>query len=183
MTNHTSLMKSLVRLKTSKHGSIGSHWFLNEMKLDTYISWKVPVPEGDEVKILTQEELGQGQEDNCWFNNGSPYNKIVFPKETERDVWFLNQAIWRKEQLEVVKEEVKNVEVVMATLNSLPGSWDSFMQGMCARRKWLLLANSKKKNMGAIEDQALTIQRRSLKQWGTWRTQILKNLLSILEFG
>ena len=40
-----------------------------------------------------------------------------------------------KEQLEVVKEEVKNAKVEMATLNSLPGSWDSFMQGMCARRK------------------------------------------------
>ena len=40
-----------------------------------------------------------------------------------------------KEKLEVVKEEVKNAEVVIATLNGLPGSWDSFIQGMCARRK------------------------------------------------
>ena len=32
--------------------------------------------------------------------------------------------------------------------------------------------------MGAFEDPALTIQRRSLKQWGIWRNQILKNLLS-----
>ena len=37
-----------------------------------------------------------------------------------------------KEQLEA---EVKNAEVVMATLNGLPGSCDSFMQGICARRK------------------------------------------------
>ena len=37
-----------------------------------------------------------------------------------------------KEQLEAVEEEVKNAEV---TLNGLPGSWDSFIQGMCARRK------------------------------------------------
>ena len=44
-----------------------------------------------------------------------------------------------KEQLEAVKAEVKNVEVVIATLNGLPGSWDSFTQGMCARRKRLLL--------------------------------------------
>ena len=36
-----------------------------------------------------------------------------------------------REQLEVVKEEVKNAEVVIATLNGLPQSWDSFMQGMC----------------------------------------------------
>ena len=40
-----------------------------------------------------------------------------------------------KEQLQARIEEVKNAEVVMATLTSLPGSWDSFMQGMCGRRK------------------------------------------------
>ena len=34
-------------------------------ELDTYMSREVPVPEGDEAKILTQEELGQGQEDHC----------------------------------------------------------------------------------------------------------------------
>ena len=33
-----------------------------ENELDTYISKKVPVPEGDESKSLTPEELGQGQE-------------------------------------------------------------------------------------------------------------------------
>ena len=32
-----------------------------------------------------------------------------------------------KEQLEAVKEKVKNEKVVMATLNGLPGSWNSFM--------------------------------------------------------
>ena len=40
-----------------------------------------------------------------------------------------------KEQLEVGEEEVENAEVVITTLNSLPGSWDSFIQGMCARWK------------------------------------------------
>ena len=38
---------------------------LEENELDTYISGEVPVPEGDEAKSLTQEELGQGQEDHC----------------------------------------------------------------------------------------------------------------------
>ena len=65
--------------------------------MDTYISGEVPVPEGDEAKILTQEELGQGQEDHCWFNRGSPYTTYVFARYTKRDVWFLDQAIWRKE--------------------------------------------------------------------------------------
>ena len=40
-----------------------------------------------------------------------------------------------KEQLVVVEEEAENAEVVIATLNDLPGSWDSFMRGLCARRK------------------------------------------------
>ena len=39
----------------------------------------------------------------------------------------------------------------------------------------------REEKMGATEGQALTIQRRSLKRWGIWRTQFLKNLLSILR--
>ena len=40
-----------------------------------------------------------------------------------------------KEQLEVVKENVEEGEIVITTLNGLPRSWDSFIQGICARRK------------------------------------------------
>ena len=40
-----------------------------------------------------------------------------------------------KEQIEAVDEEVENAEIVMTTLNGLPRSWDSFIQGICARRK------------------------------------------------
>ena len=29
------------------------------------MSREVPIPEGDEARSLTQEELGQGQEDHC----------------------------------------------------------------------------------------------------------------------
>ena len=36
-----------------------------ENELDTYMSREVPVPEGDEAISLTQEELGQSQEDHC----------------------------------------------------------------------------------------------------------------------
>ena len=36
-----------------------------ENELDTYMSRDVPIPEGDEVRSLTQEELGQSQEDHC----------------------------------------------------------------------------------------------------------------------
>ena len=50
-----------------------------------------------------------------------------------------------KEQLEAVKEEVKNAEVVIAILNGIPGSWNSFMWGMFAKRKWLLSVDFGKK--------------------------------------
>ena len=40
-----------------------------------------------------------------------------------------------KEQLEAVYEEVENVEIVMTTLNGIPRSWDSFIQGIYARKK------------------------------------------------
>ena len=36
-----------------------------ENELDTDISREVPVPEGDEARSLTSEELGQGQEYHC----------------------------------------------------------------------------------------------------------------------
>ena len=35
-----------------------------ENELDTYMSREVPVSKGDEARSLTQEELGQGQEDH-----------------------------------------------------------------------------------------------------------------------
>ena len=50
-------MKILVKLKTSEHGSIGFHWFLKKNELDTYISGKVPVLEGDEAKSLHKKNL------------------------------------------------------------------------------------------------------------------------------
>ena len=46
-----------------------------------------------------------------------------------------NVKIQNAEQLEAIEEEVDNAEVVIATLNGLPGSWDSFIRGMCSRRK------------------------------------------------
>ena len=45
-----------------------------------------------------------------------------------------------KEKLEVVEEEVENGEIVMTTLNGLPRSWDSFIQGICARRKLIIFS-------------------------------------------
>ena len=52
-----------------------------------------------------------------------PFEECEDPECRDHAVIMLSQI---KEQLEAVKE-VKNVEVVIATLNGLPGSWDSFI--------------------------------------------------------
>ena len=92
-----------------------------------------------------------------------------------------NVNIQNAEQLEAVEEEVENAEVVIATLNGLPGSWihsckecvpegsNYFRQTLGRRRS--SSHKKRRRKMEAIEDQALTIQRRSLKRWGIRRTQ------------
>ena len=78
-----------------------------------------------------------------------------------------------KEQLEAVDEEVKNADIVMTTLNGLPRSWDSFIQGICAIRKlvkfnklWEEFSQeeaqiaTQEEKMGS-EDQALTVHSKS----------------------
>ena len=119
-----------------------------ENELDTYMSREVLVPEGDEAKGLTQEELGQCQEHHYLFNHGSPYTTSVFPKRHWKRClipwpsYFKERHTLEDDLKKQVKQEVKNAEVVIAILNGLPGSWDSFMRGMCARRKWLLSVDS-----------------------------------------
>ena len=74
-----------------------------------------------------------------------------------------------KEQLEAVDEEVENAEIVMTTLNGLPRSWDSFIQGICDRKKLLKFSRlweecsqekswiaAQEEKMGS-EDQALIV--------------------------
>ena len=75
-----------------------------------------------------------------------------------------------KEQLEGVDEELENEEIVMTTLNGLPRTWDSFIQGICAKKKLVKFSRlweecsqeeariaSREENMGS-EDQALIVQ-------------------------
>ena len=45
-----------------------------------------------------------------------------------------------KEHLEAVDEEVENAKIVMTTLNGLLRTWDSFIQGICARKKLVKLS-------------------------------------------
>ena len=75
-----------------------------------------------------------------------------------------------KEKLKAVDKEVENAEIVMTTLNGLPRSWDSFIQGICARKKLVKFSRlweefsqeeariiAREEKMGS-EDQALTVQ-------------------------
>ena len=39
-----------------------------------------------------------------------------------------------KEQLKAVNGKVEKADIVMTTLNGLPTTWDSFIQGICARK-------------------------------------------------
>ena len=45
-----------------------------------------------------------------------------------------------KEQLEAVDEEVENAEIEKTTLNGLPRTWDSFIQGIYARKKLVMFS-------------------------------------------
>ena len=73
-------------------------------------------------------------------------------------------------------EEVENAEIVMTTLNGLPRSWDSFIQGICARKNLVTFSRlweecsqeearivSREEKMGS-EYQALTIHSKKIRQ-------------------
>jgi hypothetical protein len=40
-----------------------------------------------------------------------------------------------KEQLEAIGDTIEEAELVMTTLNGLPIYWESFIQGICSRRR------------------------------------------------
>ena len=71
---------------------------------------------------------------------------------------------------------MENIEIVMTTLNGLPRSWDSFIQGICARKKLVKFSRlweecsqeeaqivAQEEKMGS-EDQALTVHSKSTKR-------------------
>ena len=87
---------------------------------------------------------------------------------------YFTRVSWIKEQLEAVDEEVENAKIVMTTLNGLPRSWDSFIQGICARKKLVKFSRlweecsqeeaqitAREEKMGS-EYQALTVHSKNL---------------------
>ena len=80
---------------------------------------------------LTKLFKGKNKNQNITLRNQLKNVKI---QNAETMQSYFTRVSQIKEQLVAVKE-VKNAEVVIITLNGLPGSWDSFIGGMCARRK------------------------------------------------
>ena len=61
--------------------------------------------------------------------------KNVKIQNAETIQYYFTRVSQIKEQLEAVDEEVENAENVMTTLNGIPRACDSFIQGICARKK------------------------------------------------
>ena len=114
-------MTRLVKLTTSKHGSIGSHGFLKKMKLDTYINGKVPVPKGDEAKALHKKNLFKAKRiivDSIKDHLIPQVSSLNTPKEIFYSLTKLfegkniNQKMTLRNQLKNVK--IQNVETMQS---------------------------------------------------------------------
>ena len=71
---------------------------------------------------------------------------------------------------------MENAEIVMTTLNGLPRSWDSFIQGICARKNLIKFSRlweecsqeeariaAQEEKMGS-EDKALTVHSKKIRR-------------------
>ena len=99
--------------------------------------------------------------------------KNVKIQNSETMQYYFTRVAQIKEQLEEIEENVEEAEIVMNTLNGLPRSWDSFIQGICAKRRLISFSKlleecaqeeaqlvTREEKMGATEDQALTVHTR-----------------------
>ena len=88
--------------------------------------------------------------------------KNVKIQNVETIQYYFTRVSQIKEQLELVYEEVENAEIVMTTLNGLARSWDSFIQGICARKKLV-------KTMGRVFSRRILDSSLRRKD-GKWRS-------------
>jgi len=64
----------------------------------------------------------------------SQLKNVKMEKEESMQSYF-SRVSQIKEQLEAIGDKVEDAEVLMTTMNGLPRHWDSFIQGMCSRKK------------------------------------------------
>ena len=82
-----------------------------------------------------------------------------------------------KEQLEAIGDTIEEAELVMTTLNGLPKSWESFIQGKCSRRRLTMFSRlwevctreetrlaTREEKLGDEENQALAAHTRKGKR-------------------
>ena len=114
-------------------------------------------------------KLFEGKNINQKMTLGNQLKNVKI-QNTETIQSYFSRVSQIKEHLEAVDEEMENAEIVMTTLNGLPRAWDSFIQGIYARKKlvkfnriweeysqeeyWIAAREEK---MGS-EDQALMVQ-------------------------
>ena len=97
------------------------------------------IPQVSSLKTLkamfdSLTKLFEGKNINYKMNLRNQLKNVKIQNEETIQSYFTGVS-QIKEQLESVDEEVENVEIVMTKLNGLPRSWDSFIQGLCARKK------------------------------------------------
>ena len=80
------------------------------------------------------KNLFEGKKINRNMTLGNQLNNVKI-QNLETIQSYFTRVAQIKEQLEVVEENVEEGEIVMTTLNGLPRSWDSFIQGICEERK------------------------------------------------
>ena len=80
------------------------------------------------------KKMFEGKNINRKMNLRNQLNNVKIHNFETIQSYFIRVA-QIKEQLEAVEENVEEGEIVMTILNGLPRSWDSFIQGICARRK------------------------------------------------
>ena len=96
--------------------------------------------------------------------------KNVKMDKSENVQAYLSRVSQIKEQLHAIGDMVEEAEVVMTTLNGLPRSWESFIQGVCSRRKMPKFSKLwedcikeeariavRDEKLGSSEDQALFV--------------------------
>ena len=92
MSHHTKLDGNLKGDDKFRAWKYRISLVLKENELDSYINEEVPVLEGDEAKALHKNNLVKAKRIIV-----DSIKTSVFHKDTKRDVWFFNQAIWREE--------------------------------------------------------------------------------------
>ena len=161
MTHQTHIYDNLGETDNFEAWKYRTSLILEENDLDQFISKEFLEPKGDEAKarakrIITDSikdhliphvsslktpkevfdamtKLFEGKNIN-WKMTLRNWLKNVKIQNSETMQSYFTMVAQIKEQLEVVEQNVKG-EIVMTTMNGLPRSWDSFIQGMCARRK------------------------------------------------